>query len=64
MIRGGAESGEEKEPPQPPSSLFSSRSAALPLPADGARSPSPQFAPLRLTDKPPAVFVQDDSMLR
>uniref|UniRef100_A0A3B5ATV6 ASD2 domain-containing protein n=1 Tax=Stegastes partitus TaxID=144197 RepID=A0A3B5ATV6_9TELE len=29
--------------------------------ADRVRSPSPQFAPLRLTDKPPAVSVQDDS---
>ncbi|KAG8004538.1 Protein Shroom2, partial [Nibea albiflora] len=33
-------------------------------PQDRARSPSPQFAPLRLTDQPPAVFVQDDSPLR
>lgn len=64
--RGGAENREEKEQPQPPSSssLFSSRRATLPLPADRARSPSPQFAPLRLTDKPPAVFVQDGSPLR
>ncbi|KAK2917293.1 hypothetical protein Q8A73_004039 [Channa argus] len=38
--------------------------AALFLPvADRTRSPSPQFAPLRLTDKPPAVSVQDESLL-
>ncbi|XP_076579720.1 protein Shroom2-like isoform X3 [Chaetodon auriga] len=62
--RGGAEN--EEEQPQPPSSssLSSSWTAALSLPEDRARSPSPQFAPLRLTDKPPAVFVQDDSLLR
>ncbi|XP_059184249.1 protein Shroom2 [Centropristis striata] len=62
-----AENEVEKEQPQPPSSssLSSSRTAALSLPgAERARSPSPQFAPLRLTDKPPAVFVQDDSPLR
>ncbi|KAM9333977.1 protein Shroom2-like [Symphorus nematophorus] len=64
VSRRGVESEEEKE--QPPSSLSSSssRTAALSLPADRARSPSPQFAPLRLTDKPPAVFVQDESTLR
>lgn len=60
--RGGVENGEEKEQPEPPSS--SSRAASSPPPADRARSPSPQFAPLRLTDKPPAVCVQDDSPLR
>ncbi|CAN9498167.1 unnamed protein product [Ophioblennius macclurei] len=39
--------------------------ATLSLPTeDQLRSPSPQFAPLRLTDKPPAVSVQDDSLLR
>uniref|UniRef100_A0A7N6BJD7 Shroom family member 2 n=1 Tax=Anabas testudineus TaxID=64144 RepID=A0A7N6BJD7_ANATE len=38
--------------------------AALSLPSDQTRSPSPHFSPLRLTDKPPAVSVQDDSMLR
>lgn len=66
MSRGGVENEEEKEQPQPPSSSspFAAWTAALSLPADGARSPSPQFAPLRLTDKPPAVFVQDDSPLR
>lgn len=48
---GGAQNGEERERP------------ALLLPADRARSPSPQFAPLRLTDKPPAAFVQGGSLL-
>ncbi|TKS66509.1 Protein Shroom2 [Collichthys lucidus] len=64
---GGVENEEAGEQPQPPpssSSLFSSWTGALSLPADRARSPSPQFAPLRLTDQPPAVFVQDDSPLR
>ncbi|XP_070711581.1 protein Shroom2-like [Pempheris klunzingeri] len=60
MSRGGAENGEEKEQPRPPSSS----SLFTPWTADRARSPSPQFAPLRLTDRPPAVFVQDDSPLR
>ncbi len=66
MSRGGKENEEEKEQLQPPSFplLLSSCTATLPLPADRARSPSPQFAPLRLTDEPPAVFVQHDSMLR
>lgn len=66
MNRGGEENEEEKQQPQPPSpsSQFTSWTAALPLPADRARSPSPQFAPLRLTDKPPAVFMQDDSPSR
>uniref|UniRef100_A0A1A7X1E3 Shroom family member 2 n=3 Tax=Iconisemion striatum TaxID=60296 RepID=A0A1A7X1E3_9TELE len=62
---------EEKEqlaspssPPPPPSSS-SSLSAGLACPeTDRARSPSPLFVPLRLTDKPPAAFVQDDSRLR
>ncbi|XP_068575563.1 protein Shroom2-like isoform X1 [Cebidichthys violaceus] len=64
---GGGESEVEKELPRPPSSssLLSSWTAPLSFPAtDRARSPSPQFAPLRLTDKPPAVAVQDDSPLR
>nr|XP_046238043.1 protein Shroom2-like isoform X2 [Scatophagus argus] len=61
--RGGAENEERPQPPSS-SSPFSSWTAALPLPADRARSPSPQFAPLRLTDKPPAVLVQDDSPRR
>ncbi|XP_031148093.1 protein Shroom2-like isoform X2 [Sander lucioperca] len=67
VSREGGDSEVEKEQPQPPSSssLFSSWTAALFLPAtDRARPPSPQFAPLRLTDKPPAVFVQDDATLR
>uniref|UniRef100_A0A672ILS7 Shroom family member 2 n=1 Tax=Salarias fasciatus TaxID=181472 RepID=A0A672ILS7_SALFA len=47
------------------SSPVHSGTAALSLPAeDRGRSPSPQFAPLRLTDKPPAASVQDDSLLR
>ncbi|XP_032362201.1 protein Shroom2 isoform X1 [Etheostoma spectabile] len=64
---GECEVEKEKEQPRPPSSssLFSSWTAALFLPAtDRARPPSPQFVPLRLTDRPPAVFVQDDSTLR
>uniref|UniRef100_A0A8P4GDU0 Protein Shroom2 n=1 Tax=Dicentrarchus labrax TaxID=13489 RepID=A0A8P4GDU0_DICLA len=63
---GGVENEEEKDQLQPPSSssLFSSWTGALSLPTDRARSPSPQFAPLRLTDKPPAVFMPDDSPLR
>ncbi|XP_069020291.1 protein Shroom2-like [Embiotoca jacksoni] len=68
MSKGGVENKEEKEPlaPRPSSSSpFSSWTAALFLPAtDRVRSPSPQFAPLRLTDTPPAVSVQDDSPLR
>lgn len=50
-------------PPPPPPPQLSSSSCMIPT-ADGTRSPSPQFAPLRLTDKPPAVSVQDDSPLR
>lgn len=54
--RGAAQDGEETEPPRPlPSPSLS---------ADGARTPSPQFGPQRLTDKPPAAFAQDDSTLR
>lgn len=67
MSRGGAESEEEQQQAAPSSSSspFSSWTDALSLPVgDRARSPSPQFAPLRLTDKPPAVSVQDDSPLR
>ncbi|KAI3365855.1 hypothetical protein L3Q82_000838 [Scortum barcoo] len=65
MSRGGVNE-EGKERPQLPSSssLISSGLVTLPPPADRVRSPSPQFAPLRLTDKPPTVFVQDDSTLR
>ncbi|XP_054864630.1 protein Shroom2-like isoform X3 [Amphiprion ocellaris] len=66
--KGGDESEEEKEKEPPPScssSPFPTWTAALTLPsADRVRSPSPQFAPLRLTDKPPAVSVQDESALR
>ncbi|XP_042337859.1 protein Shroom2-like, partial [Plectropomus leopardus] len=54
-----AESEVEKEQQPPSSSLLSS---CLPT-IDRARSPSPQFAPQRLTDKPPVVIVQDDSSL-
>lgn len=54
--RGAAQDGEETEPPWPLPSPSSS--------ADGARTPSPQFGPQRLTDKPPAAFAQDDSPLR
>ncbi|CAJ1087646.1 protein Shroom2-like isoform X1 [Xyrichtys novacula] len=63
--RGGVDNKEEEKEEQQPSSISGSSSwTPLALPADGARSPSPQFAPLRLTDKPPAVFVQEDSPLR
>lgn len=66
MSRGGITNKEEKEPLQQPSSSFLSSSCTTTLlhPADRARSPSPVFAPLRLTDKPPSVFVQHDSLLR
>ncbi|KAM9835989.1 protein Shroom2-like [Aulostomus maculatus] len=68
MNKGGVESEDKSQrqpaPSSPPSPL-SSWTASLALPvADGARSPSPQFSPLRLTDKPPVVSVQDDSPLR
>lgn len=48
--KGGEETEQEK-----PAPFF---------PSDRTRSPSPLFSPLRLTDKPPAVSVQDDSTLR
>ncbi|XP_039907237.1 protein Shroom2-like isoform X3 [Simochromis diagramma] len=65
-----AEGHEVKEQsPSPSSSPLSSSStsctAPLPLPGpDGARSPSPHFAPPRLTDRPPTTSVQNDSLLR
>nr|XP_029135958.1 protein Shroom2-like isoform X4 [Labrus bergylta] len=64
--RSVEENKEEEEKEQPPSSLSQSSpwTPALSLSADGVRSPSPQFAPLRLTDKPPALFVQEDSLFR
>lgn len=49
--RGAAQDSEDRETPRP-------------LPLDRAGTPSPQFGPQRLTDTPPAVFVQDDSPLR
>ncbi|KAK5847487.1 hypothetical protein PBY51_016609 [Eleginops maclovinus] len=49
--RGGENEVEEEEE-QPSSSSLR------------ARSPSPHFAPLRLTDRPPAVLVQEDTALR
>nr|XP_043908658.1 protein Shroom2-like isoform X3 [Solea senegalensis] len=68
MSKGDVEAEQEKEqlPLLPSSSSpFSSWTPALFIPAaDRARSPSPQFAPLRLTDKPPTASVQDDSSLR
>ncbi|XP_062270900.1 protein Shroom2-like [Scomber scombrus] len=69
MSRGDAESDEEQQQQAAPSSSspspFCSWTDALFLPVgDRARSPSPQFAPLRLTDKPPVLSVQDDSPLR
>ncbi|XP_072231508.1 protein Shroom2-like [Leuresthes tenuis] len=60
MSKGGVDN-QQPEPPSSPSSFFT---ATLSLPGtDRARSPSPQFSPLRLTDKPPVVSVQDDSQL-
>ncbi|XP_041637714.1 protein Shroom2-like isoform X2 [Cheilinus undulatus] len=59
--RGEIVESKEEEKEQTLSSMSQSSSWT---PADGARSPSPQFAPLRLTDKPPALFVQEDSQLR
>ncbi|XP_053170817.1 protein Shroom2-like [Scomber japonicus] len=71
MSRGDAEREEEQHqhqqqqaaaPSSSSPSPFCSWTDALFLPlGDRARSPSPQFAPLRLTDKPPALTVQDDS---
>ncbi|XP_068165212.1 protein Shroom2 isoform X2 [Antennarius striatus] len=55
VSRGGAGNEEEKE------HTGASSPQTLNLQADRGRSPSPQFSPLRLTDKPPAVFVQDES---
>lgn len=69
-VGGTGNGAEEKERTRSPSSLspVPSQVAALQLPAEQATFPSPQFAPqfapLRLTDKPPAVFVQDGSPLR
>lgn len=64
----GHEVKEQPASPSPSSSPLSSSTsctAPLPLPGpDGARSPSPHFAPLRLTDRPPAASVQNDSLLR
>lgn len=64
----GHEVKEQPASPSPSSSPLSSSTsctAPLPLPVpDGARSPSPHFAPLRLTDRPPAASVQNDSLLR
>ncbi|XP_034404567.1 protein Shroom2-like isoform X1 [Cyclopterus lumpus] len=57
--RGGGGTEPEKEPP---SSLLGARAAAPSLPAtERAPSPSPQSAPPRLTDRPPAA--RDDSPL-
>lgn len=65
----GHEVKEQPSSPSPSSSPLSPSStsctAPLPLPGpDGARSPSPHFAPPRLTDRPPAASVQNDSLLR
>ncbi|XP_062236905.1 protein Shroom2-like [Platichthys flesus] len=63
VSEGDVEPVQEKEQLPRPSSPRSSWTAPQSLPsADRVRSPSPQFAPLRLTDKPPAV--KDDSTLR
>lgn len=57
--RGAAQDGEDEEDRK--------TSGPCPLPsvfADRAQTPSPQFGPQRLTDRPPVVLVQDDSLLR
>ncbi|MBN3315253.1 SHRM2 protein, partial [Atractosteus spatula] len=65
--QGAAERGSlaKLEPaPPPPSSPSSSKSAGFFRPSmDGPRTPSPQFAPQRLTDRPP-VSIQDEAPSR
>ncbi|KAM3850735.1 protein Shroom2-like [Diretmus argenteus] len=73
ISKGGVGREEREQPPAtaepPPSSSsssstspFSSKAVTLSIPStDGVRAPSPQFAPQRLTDKPPPVSTQDDS---
>ncbi|XP_067229179.1 protein Shroom2 isoform X1 [Chanodichthys erythropterus] len=50
-------------PPPPPAVLPTQQTAGPTQPTmDGQRSPSPQFAPQRLTDKPPvSVSIQDEA---
>ncbi|XP_056157380.1 protein Shroom2-like isoform X2 [Lampris incognitus] len=69
----GAVRGEEREQPPPSSSSssssssyhFSSKTVTLSFPAaDRPHSPSPLFAPQRLTNAPPPASVQDDSLVR
>uniref|UniRef100_A0A667X4M3 Shroom family member 2 n=2 Tax=Myripristis murdjan TaxID=586833 RepID=A0A667X4M3_9TELE len=66
MSKGDAEREEREQPPSSTSSssTFSSRTVGLSISSERVRSPSPQFAPLRLTDKPPAASMQDDSPSR
>uniref|UniRef100_W5MKL2 Shroom family member 2 n=1 Tax=Lepisosteus oculatus TaxID=7918 RepID=W5MKL2_LEPOC len=65
--QGAAERGSlaKLEPaPPPPSSPSSFKSAGFFRPSmDGPRTPSPQFAPQRLTDRPP-VSIQDEAPSR
>ncbi|XP_046892673.1 protein Shroom2 isoform X2 [Hypomesus transpacificus] len=63
--RGGDNSVAPSNPqpaPPPPPSLSGPSGQAKPS-MDGQRSPSPQFAPQRLTDKPP-VSLQDENSTR
>ncbi|KAI1899828.1 hypothetical protein AGOR_G00065780 [Albula goreensis] len=50
-------------PPPPPPAYSSKPTSLLQPPMDGSRSPSPQFAPQRLTDKPP-ISLSDDAPCR
>eukprot|EP00063_Salmo_salar_P030635 XP_014005470.1 PREDICTED: protein Shroom2-like isoform X4 [Salmo salar] len=56
------------EPPPSPSShspFFSYQPASLTVPSGGTSSPSPQFAPQRLTDQPPvSLSMQDEAQSR
>ncbi|XP_024281698.2 protein Shroom2 isoform X1 [Oncorhynchus tshawytscha] len=64
---GAADSTLEPPPsPSPHSPLFSYQPASLTVPSSGGTSsPSPQFAPQRLTDQPPvSVSVQDETQSR
>ncbi|XP_031680279.1 protein Shroom2 isoform X2 [Oncorhynchus kisutch] len=64
---GAADSTLEPPPsPSPHSPLFSYQPASLTVPSSGGTSsPSPQFAPQRLTDQPPvSVSVQDEAQSR
>ncbi|XP_036838844.1 protein Shroom2 isoform X3 [Oncorhynchus mykiss] len=63
---GAADSTLEPPPSSSHSPLFSYQTASLTVPSSGGTSsPSPQFAPQRLTDQPPvSVSVQDEAQSR